>query len=457
MHASLDQIGALIETRTGLSVATRLRSDLHHILNQLAGDDLTSFGYTLQHSPTTAPEWQAVVRALTIGETYFFRDAEVFRLLRSHVLLPLIRQRRDARRLQLNIWCAGCATGEEPYSMLITLLETLPDFDQWTLNLIGTDINAAALAQAQAGLYRDWAFRHCPPEIRGRHFDSAYGGWQIKPHLRGKVTFRQANLLDPPPLAQCDLIFCRNVLIYITREHVARVEGTLYNALNPSGWMLLGPSEALHTHRERWITHVFPGAIFYQKAPQPQLEPITHRHKPNGVVRPVPAQPDLYRAAVIAVHAERPDEAERLLAELLADRPNHASARTLLAYIFANRQALPEAHAHLDAALRSDSMYGDAHYLRAQLHLEAGQTSEAEKALRAALYCRRDHPLATFLMGSLLARAGDVKRAGRAWAAARAIVRAMPPEARISDLSDMTAATFSTLIQAQIDSLHLPE
>jgi chemotaxis protein methyltransferase CheR len=454
MPTPLDQIGALIETRTGLSVATRLRSDLQHILTQLAGDDLASFTYTLQHSPTHAPEWQSVVRALTIGETYFFRDAEVFRLLRSHVLTPLIRQRRESHRLELNIWCAGCATGEEPYSMVITLLETLPDYDQWAVNLIGTDINAAALDQARAGLYRDWAFRHCPPELRSRHFEAAYGGWQIKPHLRGKVTFRQANLLDPPPMPQCDLIFCRNVLIYLTREHVARIEATLHSALTPGGWMLLGPSEALHTHRERWITHVFPGAIFYQKAPQPQLEPITHRHRPNGSVPAAPAQPDLYRAAVNAVHAEQPDEAERLLAELLSTQPNLASARTLLAYIFANRQALPEAHAHLDAALRSDSMYGDAHYLRAQLYLETGQTAEAEKSLRAALYCRRDHLLATFLMGSLLAQSGDKQRASRAWAAAHAIVRAMPPEARISDLSDMNAATFGTLIQAQIDSLN---
>jgi chemotaxis protein methyltransferase CheR len=453
MHTSLDLIGALIEARTGLSVATRLRSDLQHILSQLAGDDLAGFTHTLQHSPTHAPEWQAVVRALTIGETYFFRDAEMFRLLRSQVLLPLIRQRRDARRLELNLWCAGCATGEEPYSLLIILLETLPDFDQWTIHLTGTDINAAALEQAKAGLYRDWAFRHCPVEIRGRHFEPAAGGWHIRPHLRGKITFRQANLLDAPPLSQCDVIFCRNVLIYITREQVARVEDSFYKTLNPGGWMLLGPSEALHTHRERWITHVFPGSIFYQKAPQPQSEPITHRHKPTRSIPAAPVQPDLYRAAVNAVHAEQPAEAERLLAELLADRPNHASARTLLAYIFANRQALPEAHAHLDAALRSDSMYGDAHYLRAVLHLEAGQIAEAENALRAALYCRRDHPLATFLMGSLLAQSGDTVRASRAWAAARALTRALPPEARISDLNDMTAATFGTLIDAQIESL----
>jgi chemotaxis protein methyltransferase CheR len=457
MVSPLDHIGTLIAQRTGLSVTTRFRSDFQYILRQVAGEDLTGFGQILQHSPLSAPEWQALVQALTIGETYFFRDADTFRLLRAQVLLPLIRQRRESRRLALNIWCAGCATGEEPYSVAITLLDTLPDLDHWQINLTGTDINAGALEHARAGVYRDWAFRHCPPDIQKRYFDAAHGGWQIKPQVRRMVTFRQANLLDPPAQPPYDLVFCRNVLIYLTRDNVAKIESGMHGALHPGGWLLLGPSEAMHTHRERWITHVFPGAVFYQKSPQAKATPVTRRHViTNGATNPAQrSNPDPYRAAVTAVHNDQPQEAERLLAELLAERPDHAPARTLLAYIFANRQALPEAHAHLDAALRSDSMFSDAHYLRATLYLEAGQPIEADKALRAALYCRRDHPLATFLMGNLLAQAGDVLRANRAWAAARTQIDPLSPDTRISDLSDMTAATFKTLIQAQIDSLGL--
>ncbi len=459
MTPYIEDLNRLIEQRTGLSVATRFQTDVQAILQQLSGDDLPGFYDTLRHSTVSAPEWQALVQALTIGETYFLRDADTFRLLRSQVLEPLIRQRRESHRLELNIWSAGCATGEEPYSLAITLLEMLPDLHQWKIQLIGTDLNAAALEHARIGIYRDWAFRHCPPDLQQRYFDAVPGGQLIKADLRAMVQFRHANLLDQPPLPQCDLILCRNVLIYLTREHVAMLESILYNALGPGGWLLLGASEAIHTYRNRWITHVYPGLVAYQKPLQPQRQPAIRRHLPvNGHVPAVPARPpavDLYRAAVTAVHADQRDQAEQLLAELLGEQPDHAPAHTLLAYIFANRQALPEAHAHLDAALRSDPMWSDAHYLRAELYLESGQQADAEKALRAALYCRRDHPLATFLMGNLYAQAGDYARASRAWAAARDLMRAAPPESQVSDLSDMTAATFDTLIQAQLDSLEL--
>ncbi|HLV34646.1 MAG TPA: CheR family methyltransferase [Spirillospora sp.] len=453
----IDEFSALIEQRTGLSAATRFRADLQDILSELAGDDMPGFYRTLRQSQPTAPAWQAVVRALTIGETYFFRDMDTFRLLREKVLPPIIQQRRAAKQLELTIWCAGCATGEEPYSVAITLLETLPDLYRWKINLIGTDINAAALEQARAGVYRDWAFRHCPADFRPRYFDAAADGWRIKPYLREMVRFQQDSLLDQPSVQPCDLIFCRNVLIYLTRPHAAAVETKLHDALRSDGWLLLGPAEAVRTHRERWITHIFPGAIFYQKATQPQTAPVTRRYRTGHPPEIAPATngkaaTDLYSAAVHAVHDGQPYEAERLLAELLTVQPNHAPAHTLLAYIFANRNAGPEAHVHLDTALRIDSMFSDAHYLRAALHLEAGQRASAEKALRAALYCRRDHPLATFLMGNLLAQAGDLSRANRAWSTAHALVSALPPDARISDLSDMTAAGFSTLIQAQLDN-----
>jgi chemotaxis protein methyltransferase CheR len=266
--------------------------------------------------------------------------------------------------------------------------------------------------------------------------------------------------LDAPPLPLLDIIFCRNVLIYLTREHVAEMEAALFDTLILDGWLVLGQSEAIHTQRERWITHVYPGAIAYQKAQEGHSLPITRHHQPMSIVEPAATNgshppKQLYAAAVEAVRADQPAEAEQLLAELLAEHPNHAQARTLLAYIFANRQAVPEAHAHLDAALQTNSMLGDAYYLRATLHLEAGQQNAAEQALRAALYCQRNHPLATFALGNLYAQNGDHLRASRAWESARELIHKLPPEMPVSDLSDMTAATFGTFIQTQLDSLEI--
>lgn len=451
-------ISALIEQRTGLSVATRFRSDFEYILKQVADNNLPGLLQTLQRTKETDPTWQALLAALTIGETYFFRDQVNFRLLRERLLPDTIHQRRDQRRLQLNIWCAGCATGEEPYSVAITLLGLLPDLPDWTLNIIGTDINNAALEQAHTGIYRDWAFRHNTPDFQTRYFDPVDEGWQIKPHIRQLVTFQPANLLNGPPLTGLDFVFCRNVLIYLTRDQIPELEAMFHQALVPGGWLLLGQAEALRSRRERWMTHVFPGSVLYQK--RLGTQPFTRRYRKPPLPMPETTSPppanvnEQYDLALAALHSEQPDEAERILCELLADQPDHAAGHILLAYIFANRQAVPEAQTHLDAALRNDSMLSDAHYLRATLYIENGQMAEAEQSLRDTLYCRRDHPLATFMMGNLLAQAGDMHRASRAWQAAHTLVNDLPPDDRISDLSDMTATTFSTLIQTQLASLN---
>lgn len=450
----LAQATALIEQRTGLAVSTQFRADLEPILREQAGDDLGSLLTVLRASPDSAPVWQRLIHALTIGETYFFRDPAHFRLLRDHLLANLVLARRQKNRLALDIWCAGCATGEEPYSVAIALHTLLPDLGRWRVRLLGTDINLQALAQARAGVYRDWAFRHTDDGFRARFFDSTPAGWQIKPALRQMVTFQQHNLRDSALPQGLDIIFCRNVLIYFRREHIPPVEQGLFEALNPGGWLLLGHAEAIRSARERWTAHVFPGAVLYQK---PHDGPPVAYRRHTGVLHtgalPAAPPPDTYDTALAALRAERPDEAERILGELLARQPEHARAHVLLAYLFASRQAVPEAHAHLDVALYRDALLADAHYLRAMLFLEEGNRRDTFQALRAALYCQRDHLLAAHLLGNLYHRAGDRARARRAWEHARAAAAARPPDEPVSDLSDLTAANFVLLLQNQLSGL----
>lgn len=446
------QAGALIEARIGLAVSTQFRGELAPLLREQAGDGgLSGLLAALRASPVTAPVWQRLIQALTIGETYFFRDSAHFHLLRDHLLANLVLERRHKNRLTLDIWCAGCATGEEPYSVAVALHTLLPDLDRWRIRLLGTDINTLALAQARAGVYRDWAFRHTEDGFRARYFDPVAAGWQIKPALRRMVTFQQHNLLDSAPPQGLDIIFCRNVLIYFQREQIAPVERGLFEALHPGGWLLLGHAEAIRTARDRWAAHVFPDAVIYQK---PQSgPPVTYqRHtgaRRTGPLASAPA-PDIYDSALAALRAEQPDEAERILGALLAQQPGHARAHVLLAYLFASRQAVPEAHAHLDAALYSDALLADAHYLRAMLFLEENSQRDAFQALRAALYCQRGHLLAAHLLGNLYHRAGDRVRARRAWQHARAVAAARPPAAPVSDLSDLTAASLVLLLDTQL-------
>jgi len=441
------QISSLIKERTGLDVGTQFRADLDTILNDLAKGDVDHYLAELRASDENAPPWQALMRALTISETYFFRDSALFQLLRQPILPNIILERRHHKRLELNIWSAGCSTGEEVYSIAILLTEMLPDLDSWTIRLKASDINGHALQIARHGVYREWAFRHTNAGFQARYFEPAPGGWQLKPHIQRMVSFSQNNLLNEIPRPQFDIIFCRNVLLYFANEFTKAVETLAYDSLIPGGWLILGQSEAIRWQRERWMTHVFPDSTLYQKPLTRQNAMPIARYSAATVIAEIPD----YELALDALYNEHSDEAEQILNGILVEKPAHGPTHILLAYILGGRHALSLAHQHLDAALSSDGMLADAHYLRATLFLEEGKEAEAREALRAALYCQRDHPLAALMLGNLYASIGDLAKASRTWENARRAVTGMSPETRVSALSDMTAAGFDALVKGQLD------
>ncbi len=461
----ITHISQLIEARTGLAAQTLFRSSLPEVLNTLANGSLSDYLHQLDSSPDQSTIWQKLIRALTIGETYFLRDHAQFDRLRTLVIPQIVRQRREQQKKLLNIWSAGCATGEEPYSIAIVLRELLADIASWTIRLIGTDMNMRALDEARHAVYRQWSFRHTPHLFAEQYFDEYDSGARLKSAIRDMVSFRYNNLLYGAPLPQLDVIFCRNVLLYIDKPVVKQIENMLFDALVPGGWLLLGQSEAIRFDRERWITHIFPGTVLYQKPADTtplrggevsytplEVRDLEHTPIPNGNYEAT------YQNAVDAMRRHEPESAEQQLAEVLVHHPHHAPAHTLLACLFANRHVLPEAHAHLDAALKADPLLADAHYLKAVLHLESGDLEsgdleEARRALHAALYCQRNHPLANLMLGNLYSQLGDFEKAHRALSNARAAVAHHAPDAYISNLNDMTAHYFDALVEAQLAEL----
>ncbi len=436
------QASQLIEARTGLS-ASFFQNDLPDLLERFSQGDIATYLQRLDKSPITRAIWQRLINALTIGETYFMRGQRHFRLLRERII-PQLSQNATA----LNIWSAGCATGEEAYSLAITLYETAPQLIKQS-KITASDLNSAMLAKAREGVYRKWSFRHTDELFIARYFEpAAQTGYyaQLKPTIRHMVRFYTRNLLDTPPIPQAHIIFCRNVLLYFSKEQVERAEEILYNTLAPGGWLFLGESEALRGPRERWITHLFYGAVVYQKpqeehdAPHELVtynppEPRELEVTPHATNAPEPA----YEAAVMAIHEDRNNEAEAVLAALLALHPHHSRGHALLASLFANRQAMPEAHAHLDAALHADPLLADAHYIKALLHLESGHLLDAIKALQAALYCDNRHTLAHFMQGNLQAQTGALDKAAKHWQIALDILKNMDDATFICDFNDMTA------------------
>lgn len=450
----------LIEQRIGLAAAAQYRADIDNVLYNLAGGDVHSLLHALQNTRETDPQWQALIEAITVGETYFLRDRTHFDILKSQILPELILQRRKNKRLILNIWSMGCATGEETYSIAILLHELLPDLGRWTVNLFGTDINAKALQLAREGIYRPWAFRHTGEAFQRQYFDPVSGGLRIKASIQQMPIFRFANALESPPLPQFDIILSRNVMLYFSRQAIRHVEALLHEALEPSGWLILGQAETIRYERERWVTHIFPGAAIYQKAMAKNAlvgGTVTYQPAPDPVVDVSPVRAALnmpvqgYEEAVGALQREQYEEAEQILARLLLHQPRNPRIHTLLAYLFANRQALPEARAHLEVALKTEPLLADAHYVQALIQMEEGDLEAGIKSLQAALYCRRDHALAAFMLGNLHAQQGNLPKAHQQWQKTLRIVQQLPPDTPLADVSDMRAGQLRVLIAQNLD------
>ena len=192
---------------------------------------------------------ECLVGHLTVAETYFWREPRVFEELRDHVF-PALLNRRDAQGKRLRIWSAGCASGEEPYSLAIALSQVLPDFQDWQITILATDINSRMLKRARRGIFRDWSFRNAPPKFRARYFQALPDNhWEIHSRFKEVVTFAYLNLAEdafPNPVNNTnamDVVFCRNVLMYFAPEHIRIIMERFGRVLLPDGWLVVSSSE----------------------------------------------------------------------------------------------------------------------------------------------------------------------------------------------------------------------
>jgi chemotaxis protein methyltransferase CheR len=186
-----------------------------------------------------------VVQAMTINETYFFRDKLPFEKLRDPILPGLIEARRQQRALR--IWCAASSSGQEPYSIAMILEDLAPRLPDWRIEVLATDLSDAVLAKAQAGIYSQFEVQRGLSTAQLLRFFAQVGEeWQINASVRSRVTFRPFNLLDDyTPLGRFDIIFCRNVLIYFDPPRKADVLNRMLRILAPDGIIALGASESV--------------------------------------------------------------------------------------------------------------------------------------------------------------------------------------------------------------------
>lgn len=277
----MEQFQRAIEQRLGLRFDDHRVTHLAEVLQRrVQARRLSTGAYlaALLSELEASDELAALARELTIGETYFFRHSDQFRAL-AEIALPERSSARAASR-QLRLLSAGCASGEEAYSlaMMVREQQLAPGFD---VAVHGIDLNPDALAKAEAGVYSAWSLRETPEASKRRWFMALGKDFKLVPELAHSVRFNQHNLiLDSPqllPQATFDVIFCRNVLMYFTPEHAAGIVQRLTRALLPNGFLFLGHAETL-----RGLSHDFHlrhthNTFYYQRRdelkPRLELEP----------------------------------------------------------------------------------------------------------------------------------------------------------------------------------------
>jgi chemotaxis protein methyltransferase CheR len=186
---------------------------------------------------------QQVVEAMVTTETTFFRDLHPFEALRKSLIPELVRKRQNER--SLNIWCAACSTGQEPYSVALLLRENFPALASWKINILATDLSRDVLARAREGRYSQIEVnRGLPAALLVKHFRQHGTSWQLHDHLREMVVFQELNLVSAwPPLPRMDLVFLRNVMIYFDVEAKKVILSRMAKVLQPDGYLLLGGAE----------------------------------------------------------------------------------------------------------------------------------------------------------------------------------------------------------------------
>lgn len=473
----LSRLSTRIVETMGLHYPPERWGDLQRGLEKAARDfgfkDVESCGDWLSVTNLDRQQMQVLANHLTIGETYFMREQKTFAALAQSVLPELIQSRRERGR-RLRIWSAACCTGEEPYSLAILLPQVIPDFAEWHVTILATDINSAFLQKAVAGIYSEWSFRDTPPLFKQLNFRQLSNGrYEILPEIRKRVKFAHLNLVEDvfPALETdtnaMDIVFCRNVLMYFSEGQVRKVIGNLRRSLVEDGWLAVSPSEASHTLYAGFKSRSFPGVILYRNAadgvhppedfqtlasmpvenvPTPEVPEAWPDTEDQPEVAAVPESSPVPFAAELYAQGRYAEAAQTLLDA--SPSPHTAPDLSLLARALANQGDLGEALAWCDRWVAVDKLDASAHYLRAVILQELGNHEPARQALQRAIYLQPELVLPHFAMGNLVRSQAGPAEAQRHFSNALHLLAGRPPEEVLPESDGLTAGRLTEIIKS---------
>lgn len=274
-ESELDDIRVLIEQRSAILFdASRERFFSTRVREYLTEKGWASGSELLRHVRGSSIEYESFLEQLLTQETSFFRYPSVYEALEKKIL-PEVQERKfwESPRT-LRIWSAGCSTGEEPYSIAITLCDSLKFAEAWEIEILATDVSRRALRHAERGAYSKRGLQDVSLRQVEAYFTATKQGFQVRPRIRKMVSFAQMNLVESVYVGKLDCIFCMNVLMYFSEERRLAILRRFYDALEPGGYFMLGHAETLSHVPMKFESIVLGDCRLYRKPALTEARPV---------------------------------------------------------------------------------------------------------------------------------------------------------------------------------------
>jgi chemotaxis protein methyltransferase CheR len=269
----LSEIRMLIEERTGICFDdSRERFFSSRVREHLRAKKMERGTDLLRAIRKSNVQYEELLERLLTQETSFFRYPGVYEAFEKRVLPELHVKKFWKNPRTLRIWSAGCSTGEEPYSVAISIADSLSFADSWNVEILATDIGRQALKHAERGIYSGRSLASVNERQLAAHFTPVEGGQQIRPRIRKMVTFTQMNLASAVYLGRMDVIFCMNVMIYFSEQRRRALVQRFYDTLEPGGYLFLGHSESISKMPVKFQAIVLNDCILYRKPAAEELQ-----------------------------------------------------------------------------------------------------------------------------------------------------------------------------------------
>ncbi len=412
----------------------------------------TGFGFTDYYDyfrmlSNDDDEFKELMNLVTINETSFFRFPAQFDALRDKVIPEILDARSPSAPRTFRVWSAGCSTGEEPYTISMTLLDSALESMGQKLEVVGTDVSTQALERARKAIYPERAIGNLEPTVTKRWFEQVANEFRPVKRVRDKCSFHFHNLIkEPYPLAlmsNWDVIFCRNVTIYFKYESTRRVVDRFYEALHPGGYLFIGHSETLTSISDKFEVVEIDGVFLYrkpaakralsfdaivaQRAKRPTIaERLRESATENGkrerrarLAESEPAEPDVTPASQLVTRAHaaleeaRAADALEFAKSALALDPENVSAHLVAAFAYADLGRLEEAAAQANTVLKKYPLTAGARYVLGVIYQQQGDTDAALAEFKRTVYIDRDFVLGHFAVANINRQRGRTAEACR--------------------------------------------